>query len=86
MDSLSPHGLRGNFDPSRRSFLIAMLGAGVILGYTRPGIAVSELLSMGTLRANSPGELFEPNIWYGIDPSGEVSVSSRWTPIRSGPR
>jgi CO/xanthine dehydrogenase Mo-binding subunit len=52
-----------------------MLGAGVILGYTRPGIAVSELLSTGTLRANSPGELFEPTIWYGIDPSGEVTIN-----------
>ena len=35
MVSLSPHGLRGTSDPSRRGFLITMLGAGVMLGYAR---------------------------------------------------
>ncbi len=39
MVSLSAHGLRGSPDPSRRGFLIAMVGAGVMLGYARSGLA-----------------------------------------------
>ena len=35
MVSLSAHGLRGSPDPSRRGFLIEMMGAGVMLGYVR---------------------------------------------------
>jgi len=42
MDSLSAHGLRGSYDPSRRGFLITMLGAGVMLGYARCGLAAVE--------------------------------------------
>ena len=38
MISLSAHGLRGSPDPSRRGFLIAMMGAGVMLGYARSGL------------------------------------------------
>jgi isoquinoline 1-oxidoreductase subunit beta len=63
MISLSSHGLRSSSDPSRRSFLITMLGAGVML----------EALSTHTAR--SAGDLFEPTIWYGIDPSGTVTVN-----------
>ena len=34
MVSLSAHGLRSTFEPSRRGFLITMMGAGVMLGST----------------------------------------------------
>src|SRR6204780_921717 len=67
MVSLSAHGLRGSPDPSRRGFLIAMMGAGVMLGYARSGIAATATASAG--------ELFEPTIWYGIDPSGTVTIN-----------
>src|ERR1700676_3745179 len=81
MDRLSPHGLRSPFQPSRRGFLIAMMGAGVMLGYARSGLAAVEFLGSGTQEflpsgtQGSVGELFEPTIWYGIDPSGAVTVN-----------
>jgi isoquinoline 1-oxidoreductase subunit beta len=56
MVSLSAHGLRSTFEPSRRGFLITMMGAGVMLGYPRSSLAGP---------ARSAGELFEPTIWYG---------------------
>ena len=75
MDSLSSHGLRTNVDPSRRSFLISVFGAGVMLGYARSGLATVESVALGTPQAGSIRELFEPTIWYGIDRSGEVSIN-----------
>src|SRR5579862_4366237 len=66
MVSLSAHGLRSTFEPSRRGFLITMMGAGVMLGYPRSSLAGP---------ARSAGELFEPTIWYGIDPSGTVTIN-----------
>ena len=67
MISLSAHGLRGSPDPSRRGFLIAIVGGGVMLGYARSGLAAPA--------TDSPSDLFEPTIWYGIDPSGIVTVN-----------
>jgi isoquinoline 1-oxidoreductase subunit beta len=67
MVSLSAHGLRSSVEPSRRGFLITMMGAGVMLGYARSSLAAQP--------ARSAGELFEPTIWYGIDPSGTVTVN-----------
>ncbi|MBV8138967.1 MAG: xanthine dehydrogenase family protein molybdopterin-binding subunit, partial [Deltaproteobacteria bacterium] len=75
MDSLSAHGLRTGFDPSRRSFLIAMIGAGVMLGYARSGLAAVGSIASGMQQPDSIGELFEPTIWYSIDRSGEVTVN-----------
>ncbi len=48
MDRLSPHGLRAPYQPSRRGFLIAVMGAGVMLGYARSGLAAVEFLASGT--------------------------------------
>src|SRR6202040_1461403 len=67
MDTLSAHGLRSTSDPSRRGFLISMIGAGVMLGYARRSLADQT--------TGSASELFEPTIWYGINPSGEVTVN-----------
>jgi isoquinoline 1-oxidoreductase subunit beta len=67
MISLSAHGLRSSSDPSRRSFLITMLGGALMLGYARSGLAA--------LPGVSAGELFEPTIWYGIDRSGTVTIN-----------
>jgi isoquinoline 1-oxidoreductase subunit beta len=66
MVSLSAHGVRGS-DPSRRGFLITMVGSGVMLGYLR-----SSALAQPT---NTASDLFEPTIWYGIDLSGTVTVN-----------
>ena len=67
MNNLSPHGFRAADEPSRRGFLITMMGAGVMLGYARRSLADQP--------AGSPGDLFEPTIWYGIDHSGTVTVN-----------
>lgn len=67
MNNLSPHGFRAPYEPSRRGFLITIMGAGVMLGYSRKSLADQ---SSGTV-----GELFEPTIWYGIDRSGTVTVN-----------
>ena len=82
MDRLSPHGIRVPYQPSRRGFLIAMIGGGVMLGYARSGLAAVEFFASGTqeflpsrTQASSAGELFEPTIWYGIDPSGAVTIN-----------
>src|SRR3984893_1471178 len=57
---------------SRRSFLIAAMGAGVVLGYVRCGLAAVELPSPSGI---TPSGLFEPTIWYGIDRSGLITVN-----------
>src|SRR5579862_779835 len=66
MNNLSPHGFRSADEPSRRGFLITIMGAGIMLGYARKGLAD---------QSPEGGEaLFEPTIWYGIDRSGAVTV------------
>ena len=77
MLSLSSHGLRSSSDPSRRSFLITMLGAGVMLGYAKSTLGAADVMleALSTNSAHSAGDLFEPTIWYGIDPSGTVTVN-----------
>jgi CO/xanthine dehydrogenase Mo-binding subunit len=75
MYSPAAHGFRAAYQPSRRGFLIAMAGAGVMLGYARSGTASVEFPMSRARRVSSAGELFEPTIWYGIDPSGEVTVN-----------
>jgi CO/xanthine dehydrogenase Mo-binding subunit len=77
MLSLSSHGLRSSSDPSRRSFLITMLGAGVMLGYAKSTLGAADVVleALSTNAARSAGDLFEPTIWYGIDPSGTVTVN-----------
>ena len=74
MDSKSVHGLKGSYDPSRRGFLIAMLGTGVTLGFARCGLAGADA-SASAHEGGSVGELFEPTIWYSIDPAGEVTIN-----------
>jgi hypothetical protein len=52
MVSLSAHGLRSSNEPSRRGFLITMMGAGVMLGYAKSSLAPSRL----TAPANSSSQ------------------------------
>src|ERR1700688_2983732 len=62
--------------PSRRSFFIAVMGAGIVLGYARPGLAAFELpASAGGELEITPSGPFEPTIWYGIDRTGAVTVN-----------
>lgn len=59
---------------SRRNFLIATLEAGIVLGYVRAALAAAEFpLAAG--RTTTPGELFEPTIWYSIGRDGRITVN-----------
>src|ERR1700730_11313930 len=61
---------------SRRSFLIAMIGTGAMLGFTRPACAAFELPASAAGETESgAAELFEPTMWYGVDRSGVVTVN-----------
>jgi len=75
MDSKPGHGLRGSYDPSRRGFLIAMLGASVTFGFARSSLAAVKGIASGAQWSSRVSELFEPTIWYSIDPGGEVTVN-----------
>src|SRR5579862_5132872 len=66
MNNLSLHGFRAADEPSRRGFLITIMGAGIMLGYARKGLADQS--------PESGEAVFEPTIWYGIDRSGVVTV------------
>jgi hypothetical protein len=44
MDSLSTYGVRSGVDRSLRSFLITMMGAGVMLGYARSGLSTLDAI------------------------------------------
>jgi isoquinoline 1-oxidoreductase beta subunit len=60
--------------PSRRNFLIATIEAGIVLGYARSALAAAEFpLDAG--RMTTPGDLFEPTIWYSIDRDGRITVN-----------
>jgi CO/xanthine dehydrogenase Mo-binding subunit len=59
---------------SRRNFLIATIEAGIVLGYARSALAAAEFpLAAG--RMTTPGDLFEPTIWYSIDRDGRITVN-----------
>ena len=62
------------FTPSRRNFLIATVEAGIVLGYARPALSAVEF-PLAARRTTTPGDLFEPTIWYAIDRDGQVTVN-----------
>ena len=74
-NSPNARGTNGQNQLSRRGFLIATVGAGVVLGFARSGAGTLESMTSEAKPASSVGELFEPTIWYGISSSGEVSVN-----------
>ncbi|HLY79540.1 MAG TPA: molybdopterin cofactor-binding domain-containing protein, partial [Caulobacteraceae bacterium] len=59
---LDPTSLPGAGATSRRSFLIAAAGTGLLFSFT------------GATTAEAAGAAFEPTIWYGIDRDGIVTV------------
>lgn len=56
--------------PSRRGFLIAASGAGIMLGFVPACMAVGAAPPL-----SEPQALFEPTIWYAIDRQGRVAVN-----------
>ena len=67
MVSLSPHGLRGPSDPSRRGFLITMLGAGVMLGYARRSLAGSSNCRQRQRVVRTDHLVQHQSQWGGVD-------------------
>lgn len=62
--------------PSRRGFLIAMIGSGALLGFPRFASAEFALPPVApTDPALVPDQIFEPTIWYHIDRGGVVTVN-----------
>jgi isoquinoline 1-oxidoreductase beta subunit len=61
---------------SRRGFLIAMVGSGVLAGFARSGLGAVVLppLATGEDETAAAG-MFEPTIWYGIDRDGLVTIN-----------
>ncbi len=59
---------------SRRGFLVTMAGAGLSFGFTSAGNAAFELPAAPT-PATPPSQLFEPTLWFSIDPEGIVTVN-----------
>jgi len=68
---MSPHGFRAPYDSSRRGFLIAMVGAGVMLGYARVGWAAGGLLEKAPL---SPTGLTKINRYLLHEPFGQLTI------------
>jgi CO/xanthine dehydrogenase Mo-binding subunit len=60
---------------SRRSFLIAMAGGGVLLGFARSGLAAALPPAAQGGDQTAAAGLFEPTVWYGIDRDGIVTVN-----------
>jgi isoquinoline 1-oxidoreductase subunit beta len=62
---------------SRRGFLIVATATGVALGFARRGLAEIELpfSTIAQGGGTTPGQLFEPTIWYSIDHTGLVTVN-----------
>jgi CO/xanthine dehydrogenase Mo-binding subunit len=73
--SRTPHtsGLEG-YRLSRRSFLIATIEAGIVLGYARSALAAAEF-PLAASRMTTPSDLFEPTIWYSIGRDGRITVN-----------
>jgi isoquinoline 1-oxidoreductase subunit beta len=63
-----------NVAGSRRNFLIAMVGSGIVLGFARSALAAVEF-PLTAEHLTAPGNLFEPTIWYAIDLNGAVTVN-----------
>src|SRR5882757_5630675 len=59
---------------SRRSFLISSLAAGAVFGFAPPASAVNFLPLPDTFK-DTGGPLFEPTIWFSIDPNGVTSIN-----------
>ncbi|MEO8112913.1 MAG: molybdopterin cofactor-binding domain-containing protein, partial [Phenylobacterium sp.] len=62
---------------TRRGFLIAAVGTGVVLGFTRSSLSATSVDPAGLTSATAvPGDgLVEPTIWFGIDRTGLVTVN-----------
>jgi len=68
MTRLQRPGLNETLSPSRRAFLIGMVGAGCAFGF-----ATAEAATNSTVAAAPTA--FDPTIWYSVDRDGIVTVN-----------
>jgi CO/xanthine dehydrogenase Mo-binding subunit len=59
---------------SRRSFLISSIATGAVFGFAPAASAANFLPLPDPFKATS-GPLFEPTIWFSIDPNGVTSIN-----------
>jgi isoquinoline 1-oxidoreductase subunit beta len=59
---------------SRRTFLISSVAAGAAFGFAPPASAANILPLPDPFKATG-GPLFEPTIWFSIDPNGVTSIN-----------
>jgi CO/xanthine dehydrogenase Mo-binding subunit len=52
-----------------------MLGTSVTLGFARSSFAAAQGISSEAQRPGRVSDLFEPTIWYSIDPGGVVTIN-----------
>jgi isoquinoline 1-oxidoreductase beta subunit len=60
---------------SRRAFLVAASGAGLVFGFVRLADAAMDPAVPGGVPAPSVGPSFEPGLWFAIDASGTITVN-----------
>src|SRR6201996_4915581 len=69
-----PLRLREELTLSRRSFLISSIAASAVFGFAPPASA-ANFLPLPDPFAAAGGPLFEPTIWFSIDPNGVTSIN-----------
>src|ERR1700760_4626970 len=69
-----PLRLREELVLSRRSFLISSIAASAVFGFAPPASAANFLPLPDPFKATG-GPLFEPTIWFNIDPNGVTSIN-----------
>jgi CO/xanthine dehydrogenase Mo-binding subunit len=60
---------------SRRTFLVATGGAGLVFGFARLTDAAMDPAAAGGVPAAAVTPNFEPTLWFGIDADGTVTVN-----------
>jgi CO/xanthine dehydrogenase Mo-binding subunit len=61
---------------SRRNFMVATTGAGLLFGFSRVvEAAMDPAVPGGVPPAHAAGAQFEPTLWFGIDADGIVTVN-----------
>jgi isoquinoline 1-oxidoreductase subunit beta len=75
MARLQHRAMDGALSLSRRSFLIAMVGATAVFGFPRVAQAAMDPATPTGAPPTPVNPLFEPTIWFSIDGAGFVTVN-----------